>query len=57
MLQFLGDAVFIPSGAPHQVINKDFSFIIPQVLFENILGKKLTFVYQNSRRLCFPGKP
>lgn len=25
ILQFLGDAVFIPSGAPHQVMNNCFS--------------------------------
>ncbi len=43
ILQFLGDAVFIPSGAPHQVRQASCQFdLIGGFLF---LGEKFAFMY------------
>lgn len=42
ILQFLGDAIFIPSGAPHQVKEQIMSLLL---FYENLLGEKFTFMH------------
>jgi hypothetical protein len=47
ILQFLGDAVFIPSGAPHQVIKIFILFESFFIFIDFLLGEKFTFMYKN----------